>query len=166
MRRFLLAAMVASLVNPGAAGAQSGGRAVEMIGVGTRVQVGVLEGTPRTLFARPAQTLRGSVRAIAPETLYLDLPSAIRTVAVPREAIVQVRMSLGPPSRGASAMEVGVTAAAIFALLMPDFVAHPEQRFGSSFGAGAVRAGIGFSAGALFGLLRPYERWRTAWIPE
>jgi hypothetical protein len=63
-------------------------------------------------------------------------------------------------------MEVGVNAAVIFALLMPEFVAHPERRFGSSFGAGAIRAGIGFSAGALFGLLRPYERWQAIRLPE
>ena len=170
MRRFLLSAVLASLVNPTTVGAQSGRRAVPMIAVGTRVRVGVVEGVPQVFpqspFAAVAQRLQGTVHAIAPETLYVDLSNAVGTVAIPRVAIQRVEMTLGRPSRSVSAMQVGTISAVLFALVLPSFVVQPERRFGSSERAAAVGAGIGFGVGTLIGALRPYERWRSAWIPE
>ncbi|MFN2566439.1 MAG: hypothetical protein ABR499_15695 [Gemmatimonadaceae bacterium] len=170
MRRFLLGVTAASLVNTTSVGAQLGRRAVPMIGVGTRVRVEVVEGTPQVFpqspFSAVAQRLQGTVRAIAPETLYVALSNAAGTVAIPRVAIRRVEMSLGRPSRSASAMQVGTASAVLFALFMPSFVVQPERQFGSSERAAVVGAGIGFGMGALFGALRPYERWRLAWIPE
>jgi hypothetical protein len=166
----LLGVMLASLVGPPALDAQSGRPAVRMIAVGTRVRVQVVEGVPQLLtqspFAAASQRLQGTVRAIAPETLYIELSNARGTVAIPRLAIQRVEMSLGRPSRRVSAVEVGTAGAVLFALFMPSFVVAPERRFGSSDRAAAAGAGIGFGVGALFGALRPYERWRIAWIPE
>ncbi len=170
MRRFLLSAMLASLINPMAVGAQVGRRAVRMIALGTRVRVEVVQGVPgvfpQSPFAAVAQRLHGTVRAIAPETLYVGLSNAVGTVAIARVAIQRVEMSLGRPSRRVSAMEAGTNGAVLFALFMPAFVVQPERRFGSSLRAAAVGAGIGFGVGTLIGALRPYERWRSAWIPE
>jgi hypothetical protein len=170
MRRFLLGALAVILVNPTTVGAQLGRRAVHMVAVGTRVRVEVAEGVPQALrqppFAAGAQRLQGTVHAISPETLYVALSNAVGTVAIPRATIRRVEMSLGRPSRRVSAMDVGTAGAVLFALFMPAFVVQPERRFGSSERAAAVGAGIGFGMGALFGALRPYERWRIAWIPE
>jgi hypothetical protein len=170
MRRFLLGAMAVSLVNPTTVGAQLGRRAVPMVAVGTRVRVEVVESVPQVFpqstSAAAAQRLQGTVRAIAPETLYVNLSNAVGTVAIPRVAIQRVGMSLGRPSRRVGAMEVGTAGAVLFALFMPAFVVQPERRFGSSERAAGVGAGIGFGVGALLGALRPYERWRIAWIPE
>lgn len=170
MRRFLISAMLASLVNPPSVGAQVGQRAVHMVDVGTRVRVEVVEGVPQGFPQSPsaagAQRLQGTVHAIAPETLYVNLANAVGTVAIPRVAIRRVEMSLGRPSRSVSAMQVGTAGAFLFALFMPSFVVQPERRFGSSARATAAGAGIGFGVGTLIGALRPYERWRIAWIPE
>jgi len=170
MRRLLLSAMLASLVNPPTVDAQSGRRAVPMIAVGTRVRVDVVEGVPQVFpqspFAAVAQRLQGTVRAIAAETLYVDLSNAFGTVAIPRLAIQDVAMSLGRPSRSVSALHVGTISAVLSALVLPAFVVQPERRFGSSDRAAAVGGGVGFVVGTLIGALRPYERWRIAWIPE
>jgi hypothetical protein len=170
VRPFLLGAMLASVVNPATVDAQLGRRPAPMVAVGTRVRVGVVEGVPQpfphALYAPVAQTLQGTVHAIASETLYVDLSNAIGTVAIPRIAIESVEMSTGRPSRRVSVLDVGTAGAVLFALFMPSFVVHAERRFGSSDRAAAAGAGIGFVAGALLGALRPYERWRFAWIPE
>lgn len=166
MRRVFLTAIVASLFNSGGAAAQLGRRAPQFISVGDRVRVGIRDDTSRAPFALAAQRLRGTVHAIAPETLYLDLPSAIGTVPIPRAAIQGVEMSTGTPSRTVSALDFGSAGALLFGLFLPSFIPHAQQRFGSSGGAAAASAGIGLGIGALIGVLAPNERWRVAWIPE
>ena len=166
MRQLLLISVVVGLLDSGSAGAQSGRRASLMIGIGARVRIGVADTARRPSLAWPAQRLQGTVRAIAPETLYLDLANVVGAVAIPREAIQGVAMSMGRPSRRESAMQLGTASAVLFALFMPSFVVQPERRFGSMERAAAASAGIGLGLGTLLGALRPYERWRTAWIPE
>jgi len=168
MRPLLFAIVVARLFDCSIAHAQFWTRGPSLIGVGTRVRVGVIEEGPQrsSPFAVPTQRLQGTVHAIAPDTLYLDLSAAASTVAIPREAIRGVMMSTGRPSRLASAMDMGSAGALLFGLFLPSLVPHPERRFGPSWRPAVASAGIGFGAGAIIGALRPYEFWRVAWIPE
>jgi hypothetical protein len=165
MRWLLFTAAVTSLLHPRDASAQRG-RELPMIGVGTRVRVGVVDVISRSPFASKAQRLQGTVRVIAAETLYVDLSNTVGAVAIPREAIQGVEMSLGRPSRSESAAGVGAVSAVLCALFLPSFVPHADRYFGSGWRGNVASAGIGFGAGALIGALRPYEHWRTSWIPE
>jgi hypothetical protein len=174
MSRLTAATLLAALITPPDLAGQVDTSRWPMVEIGTRVRVGVADRvpgipdrTPNWPFPRSVQRLQGTVRAIAPDTLYIDLSNTVGRLAIPRLMIHGVEMSLGRPSRARSAVEAGAAGAAILALLVPAFVVDPGSRwFGSSGRATAAGAGIGFSAGVLFGLLRPYERWRTAWIPE
>lgn len=172
--RWTLIASLASLI---AVPDLSGQMAVDrwrMVEIGTRVRVGVADRVPgipdrmpSSPFHASVQRLQGTVRAIAPDTLYVDLANTVGQVAIPRVMIQGVEMSLGRPSRARSALEAGTTGAVILALFLPSFVVDPGSRwFGSSGRATTAAAVIGFSTGALLGLIRPYERWRIAWIPE
>ena len=166
IRGAVVVVIVANFLNSTHAAAQLGRRAPLLIGVGDRVRVGIREDTSRSPFAMAAQQIRGIVHAIAPETLYIDLPDAIGTVPIPRAAIAGVEMSSGRPSRTASALDVGSASALLGGLFLPSFIPRPKHTFGSSGGAFAASAGIGFGIGAIIGALLPYERWRVAWIPE
>lgn len=173
-RRMLLTALLAALISPPDLGGQVDTARWPMVEIGTRIRVGVedrIPGIPDRMPNRPfptsVQRLQGTVRAIAPDTLYIDLANTVGRLAIPRVMIQGVEMSLGRPSRSRSALEAGTVGAAILALLVPAYVVDPGSRwFGSSGRATAAGAVIGFSAGVLFGLIRPYERWRIAWIPE
>ena len=174
MSRLLLAASLAALITPPDLGGQVDAARWPMVEIGTRVRVGVADrvpGVPDRMpnwpFPTSVQQLQGTVRAIAPDTLYIDLSNTVGSLAIPRVMIRGVAMSLGKPSRARSALEAGTVGAAILALLVPAYVVDPDSRwFGSSGRATTAGAVIGFSAGVLFGLIRPYERWRIAWIPE
>jgi len=165
IRLVFLTAIVASLLNSTTATAQFG-RASPLISVRDRVRVGVRNDTSRSSFTGSAQYIRGTVQAIAPDTLYLDLPSGVGTFAIPRVAIRGVELSTGTPSRAVSALDFGSAGGFLGGLFLPSFMARPEHRFGSRGGAVAASAGIGFAVGALVGGLFPRERWRVAWIPE
>jgi len=157
----VVAVMNLSIVS--VAGAQLRGTP-RLIEVGDRVRIGIRQDTSRSTF-EIAQEVRGLVHAIAPETLYLELPARIGTVPIPRAAIRGVSVSTGTPSRAASALDFG-SAGALLGLVLSSFIPHPEQRFGSSARAAGASIGIGFGVCALIGALSPYERWRVAWIPE
>lgn len=173
-RRMLLATALALLIMPPDLAGQVDAPRWPMVDIGTRIRVGVADRIPgvpdripNSPFPRSVQRLQGTVRAIGPDTLYLDLSNTPSRLAIPRVMIQGVEMSLGRPSRARSALEAATVGAAILALLVPAYVVDPGSRwFGSSGRATAAGAVIGFSAGTLFGLLRPYERWRIAWIPE
>jgi hypothetical protein len=111
--------------------------------------------------------LEGTVVAIAPETLYVDLANAVGRLAIPRVMIQGVEMSLGRPSRARSALDAASGGALVFALLFSAYVVDPDSRWfrssGRAAGAGAV---IGLGTGLVLGFILPYERWRIAWIPE
>ena len=166
MRSIILAAVVASLLNSVGAAAQFGRHAPQLIGVGDRVRVGIRKDTSRGPFGPTAQRLRGTVHAIAPETLYLDLSAVAGTVPIPRATISGVELSMGTPSRVVSALDVGSGGALLGGLFLPSFIPHSERKFGSSARAAVASAGIGFAVAALVGAVLPYERWRPAWIPE
>jgi hypothetical protein len=173
MRTIVLAILHAAVVTTPDLGGQIDERRWPMVGVGMRVRVGVADSVAGTPDRRPAglfptsvQRLQGTIRAIAPETLYVELVNTAGRVAIPRLMIQGVEMPVRF-SRARSAFETAAAGAVILALLVPAFVVDPDSRWfrseGRATGAGAV---IGFSAGMLFGLLLPYERWRIAWIPE
>jgi hypothetical protein len=140
-------------------------RRPRLIEVGDRVRIGIREDTSRSTFLA-GQQIHGIVHAIAPETLYLELPRPIGTVPIPRAAIQGVYVSTGTPSRAASALDFGSAGALLGGLFLPSFIPHAQQRFGSPARAVAASTGIGFGVSALIGALFPYEHWRVAWIPE
>ena len=165
-RSVVVLTIIANFLNSTTATAQLWRLAPQLIGVGDRVRVGIRDDTSRGPFAMAAQHIRGTVHAIAPETLYVDLPDAIGTGPSPRAAIAGVEMSTGAPSRTGCALDVGSAGALLGGLFLPSFIRRADHRFGSSGGAFVASAGIGFGIGALIGVLVPYERWRVAWIPE
>jgi hypothetical protein len=112
-------------------------------------------------LTRDVQRVEGVVRRIAPDTLYLEVIEGSPVTAIPRARIQGVEVSLGPPSRIKSATDLGSSIAIVAGVVM----ALDTTDRGGLKGA-AVGAGVGFAAGALFGLVRPYERWQIAWIPE
>jgi hypothetical protein len=180
MRVMLFATLLASLIGPPDLGGQIDlGRQIDerrwpMVGIGTRVKVGVVDRVPgvpdrmpNSPFATSVQRLQGTVRAIAAETLYVDLSNTTGRVAIPRVMIEGVEMSLGRTSRARSAFEAATAAGLLFALFLPSFVVDPDSRWFSSDGrAASAGAVIGLGVGTVFGFLWPYERWRIAWIPE
>lgn len=99
--------------------------------VGARVRAWVPE--PYRQVDGPArrQLLRGTVQAVASDTLHLSVPGAAGTVAIPRASIRRLQVSRGA-SRPASAIE---RAAGV----------------GAAWGAGI---------GAVTGALLPHEQWR------
>jgi hypothetical protein len=164
MTRIAIVVAVMNLSIISVAGAQLLGKP-RLIEVGDRVRIGIRQDTSRSTFVA-GQQIRGTVHAIAPETLYLELPGPIGTVPIPRAAIRGVYVSTGTPSRAASALDFGSAGALLGGLFLPSFIPHAQQRFGSSGRAVAASVGIGFGVSVLIGALFPYEHWRLAWIPE
>lgn len=110
---------------------------------------------------RPAERLRGTVRRIAPDTLYLRT-AGDSVVAVPRIRILDVEQSLGV-SRLESARAAGATLAVIAGLVL---LAVDDSRADVGWvRAGTIIAGAGL-AGAAWGALRPWERTEPVWLPE
>lgn len=138
-----------------------------MADTGSRVRVAVTDSILRSPLARlPVRQIRGTITQVASDTLFLRADNE-GPIAIPRAHIAAVAISLGPPSRWASAQELGGYGAVILALVLQAKAIDPErERFQSGWHAAAVGAGIGFSAGALIGLVSPYERWRAALLPE
>jgi len=168
MPRTFIVAIVANLLIAASAGAQLlRFPKPRLIAIGDRVQIGIRDdASSHAPFAPVAEHIRGVVRAIAPDTLYLDLPSPLGAVAVPRATIRGVEVSTGTPSRAASAAEFGEAGALLGGLFLPSLIPHAQQRFGSSGRAVAASVGIGLGVSAIIGALVPYEHWRVAWIPE
>lgn len=167
MRFPLTLLLLAGLAWPGTLDAQSSRTPrFRMVQVGERVRIGVTDSIAQSPFASASQRLTGTVRGIAPDTLYLELSqSEGTTTAIPRARIQGVSVSLGRPSRAESAEELGVNAAVMLALLLP-WTGDEKRSTASRLGSAAVGAGVGLAAGALIGMVRPYERWRLAWLPE
>jgi hypothetical protein len=175
MRLTALATLLAAFVTTPELSGQVDERRWPMIQVGRRVRVGVADSAPVVADRTPpnwpfppaVQRVHGTVLAIAPETLYVELSNTTGRVAIPRVIIQGVEMSLGRFSRVRSAFDLGTAGAVMLALFLPSFVVDPDSRWFRSEGrATSASAVIGFSAGIVFGLLLPYERWRIAWIPE
>ena len=164
MRRFLLAAVIAGLIGPIGAGAQQ--RPPAPVDTAARVRITLASSFRQSPFTTRAQRIQGTLRAIAPDTLYLELPNVTGTLAIPRAQVRGVERSLGV-SRCASALKIGTLGAVIFGART--LIAHqdPEsRRFDEPWQAVAVGAGVGFGVGAYIGSRLPRERWREVRLPE
>lgn len=177
MGRLLLIILLAVLACPTSLGAQplSEARRVRMIDTGSEVRIGVTlveRRHPYAIVDRRIQSLvdrhrvRGIVRRITPDSLYLGISGSDSVVAFPRSRIQGVDLNLGR-SRRASAYELALNLALLGGLVMSSkFEDEDKTPYRTDWHAGAVGAAVGFGGGAVFGFLFPYERWRTGWIPE
>ena len=129
----------------------------EMVFVGNRVRVSTTDSVLRSPHARLGQLrqTKGTVTAIAPETLYVATTAADPPLAIPRILIFKVEVSRGDDRRGAIA-DAGFSGFGLGALLMSFFSDRLKP----------VVIGSGIALGALYGALFPYERWREALLPE
>ncbi|MFN2566438.1 MAG: hypothetical protein ABR499_15690 [Gemmatimonadaceae bacterium] len=114
----VFSAAVACLLGPVTAGAQfttPRDAAVDTtVETGARIRVSVASPFRQSPFSSRVERLRGVVRVISSDTLYVDLPNVVGAVAIPRASIRRVEISLGP-SRRASALQAGTIGAVISA---------------------------------------------------
>ena len=166
--RPLILIAVAASVGAAELRAQGEGPIERRVRVGDRVRLAVADTVVRAPSHLPTRRVIGTIRAIAPEALYLDVAAAGvgGRVAVPRILIQKVERSLGPPSRVESAKELGLAGAFVLGVLVAPLLGERGGPFPSEVEARLVGAGVGWVGGTLVGLLRPYERWRGGWIPE
>ena len=130
---------------------------------GARVRISVASDVRQLTLGPRVHRLRGTIRALSPDTVHLALPGLPTPLAIPRGEVRRVETSLGPSSPCESAMRAGTIGAAIFVL--PTFLLHDdaEARRRMSRGEAVVRgAAVGFTFGAWIGARRPYERWAPA----
>lgn len=155
MKGLLRVAAVACLAMPMTLLAQ--GLESFMVSVGSRVRLAVTDTVLTTPYARAGRLRQviGTVLGIAPDTIRLQPSPNDPPVAIPRILIYTVEMSLGR-GRAGSAGDAALVGGGLGAVLM-GFL--PEKLQMPLFASGYV-------LGALVGAVRPYERWREAWIPE
>lgn len=132
-----------------------------MISAGNRVRIGVTDSVRLSPLGTPRQRLTGTVRGITADTLYLEVIAGSQPSAIPRALIQGVDLSLGPPSRRATAKEWGIAGGLYGGLLMM----RPSPRR-TGFENTMIGIAVGTSIGVLYGLVHPNERWRVAWLPE
>src|SRR5438046_617007 len=77
----------------------------ERVRAGARVRVWLPEAWQQEHGPWRRQQLRASVAGLSGDTLQLSVAGAFGTLSVPRSAIRRIDVSLGPPSRAASAVE-------------------------------------------------------------
>jgi hypothetical protein len=130
---------------------------------GLRVQVQVPERQYQS-DAHRGQMLRGKVRAISADTLYLAVADSIGPLAIPRRLIQHAYLSRGVPSAGESAIRRGLGGGIGGALVGWGIgVLGDDIDEGN---AALIGGAIGLGTGALFGALFPQERWkRMKWEP-
>jgi hypothetical protein len=130
---------------------------------GARVQVQVPERQYQFDVHR-GQMLRGKVRAISADTLYLAVGDSIGPLAIPRRLIQHAYLSHGVPSAGESAIRRGLGGAIGGALVGWGIGALDDDIDNGD--AALIGGAIGLGTGALFGALFPQERWkRMKWEP-
>ena len=126
---------------------------------GVRVQIRI----PEAQFqanARRGHLLRGQIVQLGTDTLYLAVTDSLGALAIPRSYIRQLDRSRGVPSRGTSALRRGAILAVGTAALTMLTYGLEDDPYLSAGEAALVGAGVGFAVGAVFGALRPEERWR------
>lgn len=164
MRRLALAwaILACAIVADGDAQFASAPQPVLTADSGARVRISV--GTESQLPpGSRIHRFRGTIRALTPDTVHLALPGGPGAIAIPREQVRRVEVSLGPSSRAESAIRAGIIGAAIFvrpALLIHD---DPESRERLSRGEAVARgAAVGLAFGVWIGARLPYEQWAPA----
>jgi hypothetical protein len=130
---------------------------------GARVRVAVADSARQFAFGPRAQLVHGTVVARAADTLYLAVPNAAGTLAVPRASVRSLAVSRGVPSRTRSAFTQAARHAALGALAF--FAMHGvdgrDRPFRSPGQATLVGGAVGFGVGAVIGARSPVERWRA-----
>jgi hypothetical protein len=128
-----------------------------MVSVGSRVRVAVAD-TILTIPHRRVTRVRqliGTVLSIEPDTIRLETSPTDPPAAIPRILIYTIELSLGR-GRAGSAGDAALIGGGAGVLL----VAFVRESLKMPIFAG------GYALGALVGAIRPYERWKVAWIPE
>jgi hypothetical protein len=135
------------------------------VAVGMRVRVSIASEILQSPFASRDERLLGTIHAISPDTLYLQLPNVIGVAAIPRRSIRRVEIGVGPSHRG-NAVRAGILGASFFGLrLWAVNEDSTTRRFGHSWQAAAVGSAVGFGLGAWLGSKYKTERWRAARLP-
>jgi hypothetical protein len=160
-------AVLLLLLGSGVQGVGAQDTSARVIGPGTEVRVG-LAAEPNLLpHPRRVEWARGTIHDIQPDTLFLSSEAA-GLIPIPRLMITDVRESLGI-DRWQSGRDVGFSLA-VFAALVMSVIQETELAdrglLRSEVGAYATAAAGGFAVGFAIGGIRPFERWRTAWLPE
>jgi hypothetical protein len=129
---------------------------------GTRVRVWIPE-TPRQESApEHRQLLRGTVESVDAAALRLAVPGTGGSLSIPRASVRRLDVSHGV-SRGVSMVERAVGGAIGGALIlgvMNNQRATTGLHYHTDWEAAGVGAAFGGGAGALIGLIFPYENWR------
>lgn len=148
-------AVAACLTMPAALGAQD--PAYSLVRVDERVRLALTERVLPSPGARPGRLRRvaGTVLAIEPDTIYLAVSTNEPPAAIPRILIYSVERSRGI-NRSDSAYDAALVGGGAGVLLMGLFD-DPLKWW---------VWGSGYAIGAVFGAVRPYELWETAWFPE
>ena len=131
--------------------------------VGTRVRVWLPEAYRQEEGPLRRQLLRGSVQAVAGDTLLVTIPGAVGPVSIPRLSMRRLEVSRGRPSRPVSAVERAVGGAiggAITWALMNDPRRSGGPHYRTDWRAAGVGAAWGGGIGAAVGFLFPHEGWR------
>jgi hypothetical protein len=127
---------------------------------GARVQVRLPEIQYQFNWTR-GQPIRGRVKSLASDTLYLAVGDSLGPLAVPRRLIKRLEYSKGVPSRVASATKQGLISAAGFALVAALInEAGDEPHKNSTGDVALVWGGVGLVTGAVLGAIFPVERWK------
>jgi hypothetical protein len=109
------------------------------------------------------QQLRGTVESVTGDTLYLRVPGAEGTLAIARPSVRRLDVSLGPPSRAASAVERAIEFAIVGAIstaLKNDPGSSEWPHYSRDWRAAEEGAKWGAAFGAALGFILPTERWR------
>ena len=129
--------------------------------VGARVRVWLPESYRQEEGPLRRQLLRGSVNAIAGDTLLLSIPGAAGAVAIPRVTMRRLELSRGV-SRPVSAVERAI-GGAIGGAITYAVLNDPRRRGGPHYRTDWRAAGVGASwgagIGAVVGFVFPHERW-------
>lgn len=129
---------------------------------GARIRVWLPEPVRQLDGPSRRQVLRGTVGAVAGDTLRLLVPATAGLLAVPRSSIRRLEISRGQ-SRVASAIERAVGGAmggAITWALLNDPRRRGGPHYPTDWRAAGVGATYGASIGAVLGILAPHEQWR------
>ena len=159
MRHFLAALALALLMLSTAALAQFPDR----VKAGARVRVWLPEPYQQENTPWRRQLLRGTVRGVENDALQLTVPGVEGTLTVRRGDIRRLDMSLGPPSRVASALERAAGFAiggAIWAAIENDPNSTEWPAYNRTWRAAGEGAKWGAAIGAVVGFVFPTERWR------
>lgn len=93
---------------------------------GTRIRVRLPEVQYQETFKR-GQLIRGRVRELTPDTLYLAVTDSVGHLAVPRSLIQHLDVSRGVPSRISNALRQGLIQGAVTALTLVLLVELDDQ---------------------------------------